>query len=237
MLSFLSLLVLPAAYASHFVNPHHHSGRAIDAHTGDNEFTFYDAGLGACGGINRNSDFVVAMNIPQWDGGADCYKEITITYKGKTAKAQVVDRCGHCAYGGLDLSRGLFDFFEDETVGVIHGDWSYVDSTPQQTTTTTGQQTNSNTSKTSTSKTTSLATTSKSVPPETGNSVPPETSNSVSPETRNLVPSETSHSVSQVTTSFAAAPTVFEDAPSQVMAQFSDALVNLLGLVVQAATI
>jgi hypothetical protein len=32
------------------------------------------------------------MNIPQWEGGANCYKEITITYKGKTAKAQVVDQ-------------------------------------------------------------------------------------------------------------------------------------------------
>ncbi|KAJ7615277.1 RlpA-like double-psi beta-barrel-protein domain-containing protein-containing protein [Mycena polygramma] len=185
MLSFLSLLVLPATYASHHLHPRHHTGRAVDAHTGDKEFTFYDAGLGACGGTNSNSDFVVAMNIPQWDGGADCYKEITITYKDKTTKAQVVDRCGHCAYGGLDLSRGLFDFFEDEDVGLIHGN------------------------------------TSKSVPLETSSSVP----------------SETSSSVSRVTTSIAAAPTVFEDAPSQVMAQFSDALVSLLGLVVQAATV
>jgi len=118
MLSFLSLLVLPAVYAYHHVPHQFHTKRAS---TGDKEFTFYDPGLGACGGTNSDNDFVVAMNVPEFNGGESCNKEITIIYNGKTAKAQVVDECMHCAYGGLDLSRGLFYFFADESQGVVHG--------------------------------------------------------------------------------------------------------------------
>ncbi|KAJ7900384.1 RlpA-like double-psi beta-barrel-protein domain-containing protein-containing protein, partial [Mycena olivaceomarginata] len=79
------------------------------------KFTFYDAGLGACGRTNSDNDFIVAMNVPQFNGGAVCNKEITITYNGKTAKATVVDQCMDCPYGGLDFSRGLFNFFAHES--------------------------------------------------------------------------------------------------------------------------
>jgi hypothetical protein len=68
---------------------------------------------GACGGINSESDFVrillipgsasdleltvithpqvVALNTAQWDGGAHCGKQITMTYGGKTTTATIVD--------------------------------------------------------------------------------------------------------------------------------------------------
>ncbi|KAJ7361721.1 RlpA-like double-psi beta-barrel-protein domain-containing protein-containing protein [Mycena albidolilacea] len=85
------------------------------------KFTFYDAGLGACGRTNSGNDFIVAMNVPQFNGGTVCNKEITITYNGKTAKATVVDQCMNCPYGGLDFSRGLFNFFAHESQGVIYG--------------------------------------------------------------------------------------------------------------------
>jgi hypothetical protein len=45
LLSFLSLLVLPAVYASHHAALHYYRKRATDAHTGDNEFSFYDTGV------------------------------------------------------------------------------------------------------------------------------------------------------------------------------------------------
>ncbi|KAJ7487633.1 RlpA-like double-psi beta-barrel-protein domain-containing protein-containing protein [Mycena galericulata] len=135
-LSFLSLLSV--AFASQHIPRHPHPKRASDANTGPDKFSLYDAGLwvhpcletrpthryfssGACGGTNTDSEFVVALNIPQWDNGANCYKEITITYNGKTTNAQIVDQCQICPDGGLDLSRGLFTFFEDPSVGIIHG--------------------------------------------------------------------------------------------------------------------
>jgi outer membrane biosynthesis protein TonB len=48
---------------------------------------------------------------------------ITMSYNGKTTKAQITDECPGCPYGGLDLSRGLFRFFAPESVGVLSGDW------------------------------------------------------------------------------------------------------------------
>ncbi|KAF7347806.1 Expansin family protein [Mycena venus] len=207
MLFYLSLLVLPAVYAYHRV-PHY--SRTKRASTGNNEFTFYDPGLGACGGTNSGNDFVVAMNIPEFNGGASCNKEITITYNGKTAKAQVVDECMHCGFGGLDLSRGLFNFFADESQGAIHGDWSYGDSLTQHTTTTTSSTTSQ--TSTSTSKATSTTTSSATTTPTTRSST----------------------FVSSTSTSATSSAAIPKPSP-QIMAQFSDALVNLVGLVVQGA--
>jgi hypothetical protein len=48
-----------------------------------------------------------------------------MTYNGKTTTAQITDECPGCPYGGLDLSRGLFDFFSDESAGVIYGTWNF----------------------------------------------------------------------------------------------------------------
>ncbi|KAH8117486.1 hypothetical protein DFH11DRAFT_1724479 [Phellopilus nigrolimitatus] len=58
---------------------------------GGARFTFYQTGLGACGGTNKPHDFIVALNAKQWDGGKHCYEMITISYNGKTTKAQIVD--------------------------------------------------------------------------------------------------------------------------------------------------
>jgi len=87
-------------------------------------FSFYKAGLGACGKVNSESDFIVALNQQQFDSGDFCFKTITITYNGKSAQAQIVDRCVECPYGALDFSRGLFDYFASEDLGYIYGSWN-----------------------------------------------------------------------------------------------------------------
>ncbi|KAF8162927.1 hypothetical protein B0H34DRAFT_693468 [Crassisporium funariophilum] len=88
-------------------------------------FTFYDAGLGACGKVNSNSEFVVAMNAGQFAGGAHCFETITITVNGKSTQAQVVDLCPVCPFAGLDFSRGLFNFYANEGAGVLSGSWVF----------------------------------------------------------------------------------------------------------------
>jgi len=88
-------------------------------------FTYYAAGLGACGKVNTASDFIVALNAPQFDGGAHCYQTITITVNGKSTQAQIMDKCEGCGYGGLDFSSGLFDFFGSESLGVLTGSWVF----------------------------------------------------------------------------------------------------------------
>jgi len=87
-------------------------------------FSFYDAGLGACGKRNGGSDFIVAMNHFQFDSGDYCFKTITINCEGKSAQAQIVDRCVECPFGALDFSRGLFDHFANEDRGYIYGSWT-----------------------------------------------------------------------------------------------------------------
>ncbi|EPQ29646.1 uncharacterized protein PFL1_02866 [Pseudozyma flocculosa PF-1] len=77
--------------------------------------TYYAAGLGACGGTNSGSDFIVALNAPTWgtsDGqrSSHCDQQVVITNNknGNTQTATVVDLCPGCGYGSLDMSTGLF---------------------------------------------------------------------------------------------------------------------------------
>ncbi|KAG2020848.1 hypothetical protein CC2G_006146 [Coprinopsis cinerea AmutBmut pab1-1] len=99
--------------------------RQLEKRFSNARFTFYDAGLGACGRVNTNSDFIVALNAAQWNGGAHCFETVTISYRGRTARATVMDLCPGCPYGGLDLTRGLFGYFANHDLGVIHGDWDF----------------------------------------------------------------------------------------------------------------
>ncbi|KAG7092289.1 hypothetical protein E1B28_008651 [Marasmius oreades] len=136
----LQLTFLPIVLSTFFLHPIHGltvseiqarnrnsslADRGLQKRFGDARFTFYDPGLGACGGTNSNSDFIVALNAPQWDGGSHCFQTITITFEGKTHDAQVVDLCPGCPYGGLDMSRSLFDVFAPQDRGVISGSWEF----------------------------------------------------------------------------------------------------------------
>jgi len=92
--------------------------------------TYYDTsvGLGACGNLNQNSAWTVALNQAQFGNSypsPECGKTITISVGGKTAQAVIQDSCPGCPYGGLDLSPGLFQHFADLGAGVLSGDWDY----------------------------------------------------------------------------------------------------------------
>ncbi|THH15984.1 hypothetical protein EW146_g4588 [Bondarzewia mesenterica] len=80
---------------------------------------------GACGGYNTEADFIVALNIAEWDNGAHCNEMITITVNGKSTQAQIVDECPGCSPGGLDLSPAIFRFYNHVIDGVLQGSWSY----------------------------------------------------------------------------------------------------------------
>jgi len=119
-------------------------------------FTYYAAGLGACGAVNKASDFIVALNAAQFDEGSHCFQTITITINGKSTTAQITDRCEKCGYQGLDFSSGLFDFFGSESLGVLTGSWIFgvaaspsTTSTPTPTWTSTSQPPPSSTSSSS----------------------------------------------------------------------------------------
>ncbi|KAJ6582289.1 RlpA-like double-psi beta-barrel-protein domain-containing protein-containing protein, partial [Mycena capillaripes] len=141
LIAFAFAFALPLALASsahqHHANQNHRElarrakGDLLnkrDTYNGA-RWTFYSTGLGACGGTNSDSDFIVALNQDTFGTAYPskyCYKQITMTYNGKTTTATIVDSCPGCpSSGGLDLSPGLFSFFADESVGVIYGDWSF----------------------------------------------------------------------------------------------------------------
>ncbi|KIJ98933.1 hypothetical protein K443DRAFT_103189 [Laccaria amethystina LaAM-08-1] len=110
-----------------------HRELTLEKRFNNGRFSFYDAGLGACGKTNTGSDFIVALNAAQWDGGSHCFQTITISYQGKSTQAQITDLCPGCPYGGLDLTRGLFSYFADQSVGIIYGTWNFGNSnTPAQ---------------------------------------------------------------------------------------------------------
>ncbi|KAF9056195.1 hypothetical protein BJ165DRAFT_1431631 [Panaeolus papilionaceus] len=90
------------------------------------QMTFFVTGLGACGRFNQPSDFIVALNKEQFDQGGACFKQITIRVGGRTAQAQIVDRCERCGWGNIDLTEGLFHFLGGTVQGgTLTGDWEY----------------------------------------------------------------------------------------------------------------
>jgi len=130
----------------HHLNPRkaHHPNRnqaegKRQGQTYTGQATYFADGLGACGITNSPSDFIVALNTPQYGGGSpgpECFLMITITdlNTGKSTVAQITDECPGCGYGSLDMSEGLFSFFEDISVGVFPISWYYNDAAPAPTT-------------------------------------------------------------------------------------------------------
>ncbi|KAF8922525.1 RlpA-like double-psi beta-barrel-protein domain-containing protein-containing protein [Mucidula mucida] len=133
---FLAFLLPTQAAEHHRVVRSRHNGRAVANRShpftvhrpklgARSSFTYYEAGLGACGGTNSGSDFIVAMSAQDWDNGAHCNAQITITINGKSTQATIVDECMGCPSNDLDFSEGLFKFFGDTSQGVLSGSWSY----------------------------------------------------------------------------------------------------------------
>ncbi|CAL1713924.1 unnamed protein product [Somion occarium] len=99
--------------------------------SGTGEATFFEPGPGACGHINNAQDFIVAVSAKVFDTfpGATantndnpvCSKELTATFKGKSVKVTVVDRCAGCAENDIDLSPAAFDKLSPPSAGRLTG--------------------------------------------------------------------------------------------------------------------
>ncbi|KAI0747943.1 RlpA-like double-psi beta-barrel-protein domain-containing protein-containing protein [Daedaleopsis nitida] len=211
--------------------------------------TFYDAGLGACGKTNTASDFIVALNSGMYGGGypgPNCFRPISITYKGKTVSATIMDECPGCpSNGGLDLTEGLFKALASLDDGVIYADWHFTDeggeSDPKPTTSkkpeppTTTWEWKPET--TTTPKTTS--TTHKEEPKTTTTPKPsttsskPETTSTTSTSSKPSIAALT-HSSSSKTTSSTPAPAPTPTGPD-TLNKLNQAFVGLNELMVAAA--
>ncbi|TYJ56557.1 hypothetical protein B9479_002649 [Cryptococcus floricola] len=121
--------------------------------TYNGQATFYDVGLGACGGTNVATDYIVALNTAQYGSGypgPHCGKAITISYGGKQVGATIQDECPTCAYGALDMSTSLFLNFATADDGVFQMTWWYDDDDSSEETTTSSKKTSTYVAPTST---------------------------------------------------------------------------------------
>ncbi|KAF8599858.1 hypothetical protein BDV93DRAFT_428045, partial [Ceratobasidium sp. AG-I] len=91
------------------------------AYSGD--ATYFYPGLGACGGTNTQYEYVVALDAPLWNNGANCWRGITIQAYGKQVNAAIVDLCPGCGYGSLDLAPALFQQFTSLDTGRFGITW------------------------------------------------------------------------------------------------------------------
>jgi expansin (peptidoglycan-binding protein) len=67
-------------------------------------YTFAD-GTGNCG-FAASTDYVAALNDPDWMGSGLCDTCAEVTGPSGTVTLRIVDRCPECASGDLDLSPG-----------------------------------------------------------------------------------------------------------------------------------
>jgi len=100
--------------------------------------TFYGTGLGACGIVNKDTDFIAAVSkdffdtFPGYNGGNPnnnglCGRKVSVQYQGKTITVSLTDRCTGCAYSALDFSPAAFDALADPAVGRIHDlTWNFI---------------------------------------------------------------------------------------------------------------
>ncbi|KAI8998807.1 hypothetical protein BD414DRAFT_476141 [Trametes punicea] len=163
-------------------------------------FTFFQVGLNACGSFDHDSDFIVALNTYQWDGGSHCYEKITVDYQGKSTAATITDECEECPFGAIDLSPSLFSFLAGSTdPGQVYGSWNFgggapptVTTMPEKPTSTTHQQPTSTPSPTptpspsTTTHKTSSHKTSTSTLASTSSAVPTSSSSSSSTSTSSM---------------------------------------------------
>ncbi|KAI1850673.1 hypothetical protein JX265_004384 [Neoarthrinium moseri] len=95
----------------------------VFASSGD--MTYYAPGLGSCGETSNESDAVVALAPGQFSGSNPCGKKITITAKGKTASATVVDKCPGCSEDSIDVSPSVFEKLASLDDGRVKIEWEF----------------------------------------------------------------------------------------------------------------
>lgn len=110
-----------------------------ETYTGD--LTYYNPGLGACGGTFGDNDAVVAVSHIIWDKNQVGGNPNTNSFCGKKIRAQrvdertsklasidvtVIDRCTGCKPTDLDVSPAMFKKLADPDLGRVKVDWAWL---------------------------------------------------------------------------------------------------------------
>ncbi|KAF8322480.1 hypothetical protein DL93DRAFT_2071250 [Clavulina sp. PMI_390] len=201
------------------------SSGQLDKRSFSGHATYFAVGLGACGKYNVPSDYIVALNTPQYIGGSpgpECFKYITIHGpNGKTATAQIMDECPTCPYGCLDMSEGLFTHFEPTSVGEFPITWEYND----------GSGGGSNDTPTTTHHTTSTKHTTSHAPSTTTH----HTTSTKPTTTSQAQTTTTSKSKASTTSSSGPSTTTSASVPSGNLYQITECILNMQNVLDTAA--
>ncbi|KAK7460921.1 hypothetical protein VKT23_008849 [Stygiomarasmius scandens] len=96
------------------------------AQSGTGRAAIYPPGLGACGNENNESDLVVAVPRQIFNNEL-CNKQMNVDFQGRSVQVTVVDVCGVCGAGDIDLSRAAFGQLADLDAETIQGvQWSII---------------------------------------------------------------------------------------------------------------
>ncbi|KAF9029439.1 riboflavine-aldehyde-forming enzyme [Hymenopellis radicata] len=99
---------------------------AAHAFSGDGTYYLPNGGFGACGQPLQNSDHVVALASAQYSNGANCGRQIQVTYNGNSVTARVADLCPGCSSGDVDLTSSAFQVLAPLALGRIPVTWNYI---------------------------------------------------------------------------------------------------------------
>ncbi|CAE6441359.1 unnamed protein product [Rhizoctonia solani] len=88
--------------------------------------TWFNTGLGACGKVTNDKQFIVALGPGAYQNGKMCGKTITIknTKNKNFVTAKVVDLCPSCGSNNLDLSPAAFAKLGSLSAGVLSVSWN-----------------------------------------------------------------------------------------------------------------
>lgn len=112
--------------------PVDNSGPDFMRGTQTGEGTYYDAGLGACGEVNTNNDYIAAVshllfdNYPGYNrvnpnNNPMCGRSVTVNFQGRSIKVRLTDRCAACAVTDLDFTPTAFKDLAPNGDGRIRG--------------------------------------------------------------------------------------------------------------------
>lgn len=94
--------------------------------------TYYSTGLGACGIVNTDADYIAAVShllfdtFPGYNGvnpnsNPICGRKVPVTYQGNNVTVTITDRCEGCALLDLDFSPAAFQELASLSVGRLFG--------------------------------------------------------------------------------------------------------------------
>ncbi|OYD69954.1 rare lipoprotein A (RlpA)-like double-psi beta-barrel protein [Rhodococcus sp. OK302] len=98
----------------------------VDTKTYSGDATYFNAGLGSCGGMSANTDYVVAISASIWTR-ALCGKRIMAMSGMRSVTVTIVDTCPGCAAGDLDFSPAAFKKLGNLSDGRIPITWHFID--------------------------------------------------------------------------------------------------------------